>query len=91
MRTKVTLCLLVAHVVTLLLASTNLSIISWTWGDYSLHGNYFQYSHSNGWGYLYTSNYSLVQVLLYLGAYGSGFAVLSMLKPAGIGKFDAAA
>jgi len=80
MRTKVILSLWIAHIVLLLLASTNLSIISWAWGDNSLSWNYFQYSYRDGWGYRYESNYSLLQVLLYMGAYGSGLLVLSLLK-----------
>jgi len=79
MRMKVALFLWIAHIVLLLLASTNLSIISWAW-DNSLTWNYFQYSYRDGWGYRYESNYSLLQVLLYLGAYGSGLLVLSLLK-----------
>ena len=81
MRNKATVLIFATHLVLLLLASTNLSIISWAWGDHRWTWNYFQYTYHDGWGYQYVSNFSLLQVLLYLAAYASGLAVLARLKP----------
>jgi hypothetical protein len=79
MQTNTTITLWIVHIILLLLASTNLSIISWAWGN-PFTWNYFQFSYRDGWGYRYESNYSLLQVLLYLGTYTSGILVLSLLK-----------
>ena len=66
--------LLIAHVLCLVLAATDFSVVSWLWGDWSWTVNYFQYSYRHGWGYAYVSNYDLAQVLCYIVAYGLGVA-----------------
>jgi hypothetical protein len=71
--------LLAAHVVLVLLASTNLTIVSWLWGNTDWTWNYFAFAYRDGWGSRYVSDYSLPQVLLYLAAYGAGLAAYPML------------
>lgn len=60
------------HIVLLVLASTNFSIVSCIRDDIYLSWNYYTYSCRTGWGYEYVSEYSLAQVLAYLAAYGVG-------------------
>ena len=72
--------LLIAHVVLLVLASTNFSIVSWLWGDPGWSWDHFQYSYRSGWGYTYVSDYSLAQVLSYMVAYGVGVAAFTGLS-----------
>ena len=76
---KTTVLLFTSHVVLLVLASTNFSIVSWLWGDPFLNWDYFRYSYRNGWGYTYVSEYSLAQVLSYMAAYGLGIAAFASL------------
>jgi hypothetical protein len=71
------LVLLVGHAVLLLLASTNFSLVNWLWSDNAWTWNYFQYSHKNGWGYTYMSDYSLGQILAYISAYALGAATFA--------------
>ena len=66
--------LLVGHAVLLMLASTNFTMVSWLWGDFSPQWSYFQCSHRSGWGISYVSEFGLGQVLCYLAAYGLGLA-----------------
>jgi len=63
------------HVLLLILACTDFSIISWLWGDLSWSCSCFTYSYRNGFGYEYVSDYSLLQVLAYLLGYGLGLPV----------------
>jgi len=72
---KTILSLFVAHILLLVLACTNFSIISWLWGDFSWNCSYFTYSYRSGFGYEYSSDYSLLQVLAYLLGYGLGLPV----------------
>lgn len=71
--------LFIGHVVLLVLASTNFSVVSWLWGDLSWAWSYFQYSYRSGWGYAYVSEYALEQVLCYIGAYGLGIAAFAIV------------
>lgn len=70
--------LFVSHAVLLVLASTNFSVLSWLWGDFSWSFSYFEYGYRNGWGYTYMSDYALKQVLCYVGAYSLGVAVFAI-------------
>lgn len=79
MRSRIGACLFIAHFVLMLLASTNLTIVSWIWGEGAWTWNYIQYTYRDGWGYVYRSDYSLHQVLLYLAAYGTGLVVYPIL------------
>lgn len=72
--------LLVCHSVLLMLASTRFSIISWLWGDVSWQWTYFQFSSRNGWGTEYVSDYSLLQVLCYILAYGLGLVIFGIMR-----------
>ena len=74
---KVFIGLLIGHLVLLALASTNFSILSWMWGPASLNWNYFQFTHKDGWGYIYVSDYSAGQVLCYILGYGLGVAAFA--------------
>ena len=78
MRTLIVL--LISHAVLLVLASTNFSVVSWLWGDFSWNWSYFQYSYRNGWGYTYVSDYNLGQVACYVGAYGLGVAAFTIAR-----------
>ena len=77
MRTPV--ILFVGHVVLLVLASTNFSVVSWLWGDLSWTWSYYHYSYRNGWGHTYVSEYALGQVLCYAAAYGLGVAAFAIV------------
>lgn len=70
--------LFISHVVLLVLASTDFSIISWLWGDRSWSWDYWQYRYRNGWGYTYVSEYAVGQVLCYIATYGLGLAAFTM-------------
>jgi hypothetical protein len=74
MRPKLALCTLCFHAGLLVVASTRFSVLSWIGGNYDWTWNYFQYSHRNGWGYQYQSDYSLGVVLTYITAYLAGVA-----------------
>ena len=75
---RVSVSLLIAHAVLLALASTNFSVVSWLWGDPFWSWSYFQYRYAHGWGGVYVSDYTLVQVLCYIGAYGLGSAAFGL-------------
>ena len=70
--------LFVIHAVLLVLASTNFSVVSWLWGDFSWDFRYFEYGYRSGWGYTYVSDYTLGQVLCYVGAYSLGVAAFAI-------------
>ena len=78
LKMRTLIALLISHVVLIMLASTNFSVVSWLWGDWSWNWNYFQYSHKNGWGYRYVSEYQLEQVVSYIVAYGLGVAAFAI-------------
>jgi hypothetical protein len=63
---------LIGHLVLLVLASTNFTVISWMWGQTDWTWQYFSLSYRDGWGYAYVSEYSLGQVLCYIAAYALG-------------------
>jgi hypothetical protein len=78
----------IAHLVLLLLASTDFTLITAPLGGASLQWNFFGWAYANGWGYAYRSNYSFVQVCAYLLAYASGIGLyLWMLRPSIIRNF----
>lgn len=56
----------------LLLASTKFTAVSWLWGNRDWTWSYFKYSHQNGWGYQFQSEFTLAVVLAYIGAFGTG-------------------
>jgi hypothetical protein len=61
--------LLGLHVVLLLLASTQFTVLSWMWSERSWTFNYFSYCWRDGWGYQYKSDYDLTVVLAYIAAH----------------------
>lgn len=71
-RTFWTLC--VAHVALLALASTNFSIVSWLWQDWSFQFNAYDIAYRNGWGFKYESPFPLAQIACYIAAYMFGYA-----------------
>ena len=75
---RILIVLLMSHVVLLLLAATNFSLVSWLWGDLSLSWSYFDYCYRTGWGHTYVSEYPLGQVLCYTVAYGLGVAAFAI-------------
>ena len=74
MKSKLALWALCFHAGLLVLASTKFTVLSWMWGNYYWTWNYYQYSHRNGWGYQYQSEYSALVVLTYIAAYLAGVA-----------------
>jgi hypothetical protein len=75
MSKKIILSLASIHLLLLLLAATDLSIISWAWGNRTWKFDFFSYAYHHGWGYPFKSDYTLHQVLLYLAAYALGTIV----------------
>jgi len=82
---------LCAYVVLLILASTRFSVVSWIWGERAWTWDYFQYSHRNGWGYPYRSDYSFVVVLTYLAAFLLGLIAHGMASRQVAGLWNTAA
>jgi len=78
-RVGLSVALVVLHIVPLLLASTAFTIVTAPFGGGGWRWNYFAYCYANGWGYVFHSDYSLGQVLMYLLAYGSGVALYPLL------------
>ena len=74
MKPKLALWALCFHAGLLILASTKFTVLSWIWGDHNWTWNYYQYTHRNGWGYQYQSEYSPLVVLTYIAAYLAGVA-----------------
>ncbi|MHC4644729.1 MAG: hypothetical protein ACYTBJ_04455 [Planctomycetota bacterium] len=72
---KAILYLFVAHILLLILACTNFSVISWLWADFSWSCSYFTWFYRTGFGYEYSSDYSLLQVVAYLLGYALGLPV----------------
>jgi hypothetical protein len=66
---------LVFHIVLLLLASTNFTIIMFLREGTSLSWNYYSCTRRSGFGFEYVSDYSLPQVLAYIAAYATGLMV----------------
>ena len=80
--------LAIAHLVVLLLASTDFTLITASLGGATLQWNFFGWAYANGWGYVYRSSYSFGQVCAYLLAYASGIGLyLWMLRPSIIRNF----
>ena len=68
--------LFVAHVLLLVLAATRFTVVTaFTCSDHAWTLNYYQYTYQYGWGYLYQSPCSGMQVAAYLAAYGLGLVV----------------
>jgi hypothetical protein len=67
--------ILVFHIVLLLLASTNFTIIMFLREGTSLSWNYYSCTRRSGFGFEYVSDYSLPQVLAYIAAYAAGLMV----------------
>jgi len=80
MSPKPALLTIALHAILLVLASTQFTVLSWMWGDCAWSWNYFQYSHRNGWGFQYLSDYSLAVVLTYIVAYLAGFVGFVMAR-----------
>lgn len=74
--------LLLLHALLLLLASTDFTVVTATFGqEDSWRWCYFKYDSESGWGYQYVSDYTLPVVLTYLAAFAVGtvgFAVVSL-------------
>src|SRR5204863_8475573 len=67
------------HVVMLLLAATNFTLVTAPFSGPGWTCNYFSCGYANGWGYVYRSDYSLAQVVAYLVAYGAGAVLYPMV------------
>jgi hypothetical protein len=74
MRSKLAFWTLCLHAGLLVVAATRFTVLSWIWGNYDWTWNYFQYTHRNGWGYQYQSEYPPLIVLTYIAAYLAGIA-----------------
>jgi hypothetical protein len=80
--TSRTFLVVVFHLVLLLLASTNFTLITAPLGRSSLQWAFGGWAYANGWGYVYRSDYSLPQVCAYLLAYASGIGLyLRFMRP----------
>jgi len=74
--------LISVHLLLILLASTDLSLLSWIWGDSNWTWNYFQFSTKSGWGFEYVSDYSVLVMVFYIAGYAIGiFAYLKSTRP----------
>ena len=90
---KTTHYILILHIVLILLASTNFTIVSFAREGTSFSWNYGTYSYRNGFGSAFVSDYSLLQVLTYISGYTLGIILfatvyrkgLSMLGVLGLG------
>ena len=71
--------LLIGHIILLMLAATDFSIVSWLWGDVCWSWNYFQYTYKSGWGQSYVSDYTFGQLLCYIAGYGLGAAAFAIV------------
>ncbi len=65
----------IGHIVLLVLAATNFTVLNLVLPGRHFTCNYFAYAWRNGFGYPYVSDYSLPQILAYLGAYSLGLIV----------------
>ncbi len=69
------LYLSIGHIVLLVLAATNFTVLNLVLPDKHFTCNYFSCTWRNGFGSPYVSDYSLPQILAYLGAYSLGLIV----------------
>ncbi len=69
---KCQLYIFIVHILLLVLASTNYSIVMFIREGTSLSWSYATYSYHNGWGYEFVSEYTLLQILTYIIAYVTG-------------------
>ncbi len=68
--------IIVLHLTTLLVAASNFTLITALLGHgFHWEFQFLAYNFSNGWGYVYQSDYSLAQVCAFLLAYASGLFV----------------
>jgi hypothetical protein len=72
MKPKLVFWILCLHAGLLLLASTQFTVLSWSWGRCNWTWDYFQCSHRDGWGSHYRSEYSGLVVATYILAYAAG-------------------
>jgi hypothetical protein len=75
--------LLLAHIILLVLAATDFSILPFLGDDGSFGCELWKLRHSSGWGKRYVSEYSIWQILCYLAAYGLGIPVFAWAARAG--------
>lgn len=65
----------IGHVVLLVLAATNFTVLNVVLPSKHFTCNYYAFAWKTGFGFEYVSDYSLPQILAYLGAYGLGLIV----------------
>lgn len=66
--------LLLIHLILILLASTNFTIVTSVLDGERFEWCYYAFAWRSGFGFEYVSNYSLSEVVTYLGAYAVGVA-----------------
>ena len=83
-RMKKIYIILLLHIILVLLASTNFTILALVRDVKSFSWNYYTYSYRNGFGYTFESDYSLQQVLTYIGAYATGLILFALVFVKGL-------
>lgn len=76
--------ILILHIVLILLASTNFTIISFAREGTSFSWNYGTYSHRSGFGSAFVSEYSLLQILTYLSGFTLGIILFAIVYRKGL-------
>ena len=69
--------ILIIHIVLIAFASTDFTIISFAREGTSFSWDYATYTHFNGFGRIFVSRYSFLQVLTYIAAYTTGFVLFA--------------
>lgn len=69
----------VLHLLPLLAGSTDFTIFTVLRRPHAFNWSYFDFSYSNGWGYVYQSAYSPWQIAAYVLAYASGLVLYPKL------------
>jgi hypothetical protein len=79
MRAMVNSLLFVFHFALLLLAATKLTVVTGFW-YHQWSCSFYNFSYQHGWGHRFASSFSLLEIALYIGAYGTGLAAFWMLR-----------
>ncbi len=75
--------IILSHIVLLILASTDFTLVTWFGEAGAWRWTYFQYSFRSGYGHPFVSDYGLGQVLCYCFAYGLGIVSFLMTRYTG--------
>lgn len=75
---------MILHIILIILASTNFTIVSFAREGTSFSWNYGTHSHRNGFGGAFVSDYSLLQILTYLSGYTLGIILFATVYRKGL-------